>query len=149
MYADADMKLTTIIGTAIAAVGLAACGSPATPTVAPSLTSTVEPTVEATPTATPTPTLSPTPAVIPPPTIFPLRQSASNRYDWQAASQTPQDNWNIDYRSSPSGMWIKLTSSNAAIDFTTPSSAGTTVYVRWDSYPDAGISAALADTAPC
>src|ERR1022692_1343538 len=133
------MKLTTIVGTAIAAVGLAACGSPATPTVEPTLAAT--PT--ATPTPTPSPTPTPTPVVVPPPTIFPLCQSASNRYDWQVSSQTSQDNWNIDYRFSPSGMWIKLTSSNAAIDFTTPSAAGTTLYVRWDSYPDAGTSTAL------
>ncbi len=54
----ADMKLTTVIGTAIAAVGLAACGSsPATPTARPTLA----------PTATPVPTPSPTPA--PPPSL--------------------------------------------------------------------------------
>jgi hypothetical protein len=145
------MKLTTIIGTAIAAVGLAACGSTVTPTVAPTLTATVEPTLAPTPTATPTPTPSPTPTptVIPPPTIFPLCQSASTGYNWQVSSQTSQDNWNIDYRFSPSGMWIKLTSSNAAIDFATPSAAGTTLYVRWDSYPGAGTATAQADTTPC
>jgi hypothetical protein len=49
------MKLTTIIGTAIAAVGLAACGSsPGTPTARPTLA----------PTATPVPTPSPTPPLV-------------------------------------------------------------------------------------
>jgi hypothetical protein len=60
------MKLPTIIGAAIALVGLAACGSTGaaptarptpTPTVAPTATPTVAPT--ATPTATPTPTPKP------------------------------------------------------------------------------------------
>lgn len=52
------MKLTTIIGTAIAAIGLAACGS----TVAPT-TRLATPTVASTPTATPalTATAIPTP----------------------------------------------------------------------------------------
>jgi hypothetical protein len=58
------MKLTTIIGTVIAAVGLAACGSTAVtpPTARPTLALTVAPTVPATtaPTATPTPTPTPT-----------------------------------------------------------------------------------------
>ncbi|MFI5286042.1 MAG: hypothetical protein ACHQ4F_06960 [Candidatus Dormibacteria bacterium] len=54
------MKRTTIVGTAIAALGLAACGS----TVAPSVTPTRAPTVTSTPApaATPVPTPSPTPA---------------------------------------------------------------------------------------
>ena len=53
------MKRATVIGTAIAALGLAACGS----TVAPTATPTPAPTVTATPapTATPVPTPSPTP----------------------------------------------------------------------------------------
>ena len=53
------MKRTTIMGAAIAALGLAACGS----TVAPTATPTPAPTVTSTPapTATPVPTPSPTP----------------------------------------------------------------------------------------
>ena len=64
------MKRTTIIGTAIAALGLAACGS----TVAPRVTPTPATTVTSTPapTATPVPTPSPTP--VPP----------SPAYWWQA-----------------------------------------------------------------
>src|ERR1022692_300753 len=60
----AAMKRTTIIGTAIAALGLAACGS----TVAPRVTPSPAPTVASTPapTATPVPTPSPTPAPPPP-----------------------------------------------------------------------------------
>jgi hypothetical protein len=51
------VKLTSIIGTAIAAVGLAACGSsPVTPTARPTLA----------PAATPVPTRSPTPVPTPP-----------------------------------------------------------------------------------
>jgi len=59
------MKRKTITGTAIAALGLAACGSP----VAPRVTPTPAPTVTSTPapTATPPPTPSPTP-VLPSPT---------------------------------------------------------------------------------
>ncbi len=54
------MKLTTVTGTVIAALGLAACGS----TAAPRVTPTPAPTVTSTPapTATPEPTPSPTPA---------------------------------------------------------------------------------------
>jgi hypothetical protein len=53
------MKLTTIMGTAIAAVGLAACGSsPGTPTARPTLAPT------ATPVATPSPTPVPTPPLV-------------------------------------------------------------------------------------
>lgn len=56
------MKLTTIIGTVIAAIGLAACGSTAAaPTVRPTPTPTVAPTATPTPVATPTPTPMPTP----------------------------------------------------------------------------------------
>jgi hypothetical protein len=57
------MKLTTIIGAAIAATGLAACGSTATPTTARPATPT--PTVAPTPTATPTPAPSPVPTPTP------------------------------------------------------------------------------------
>ena len=56
------MKLTTVIGAAIAALSLAACGSTATPTARPS-TPTVAPTP--TPTATTTPTATPTPSATP------------------------------------------------------------------------------------
>lgn len=54
------MKLTTVTRTAIAALGLAACGSASAPRVTP----TPAPTVTSTPapTATPVPTQSPTPA---------------------------------------------------------------------------------------
>jgi hypothetical protein len=63
------MKLT-IIGTAIAAVGLAACGSsPATPTARPTLA----------PTATPVPTPSPTPAPPPPLVVTALRTGTAWR----------------------------------------------------------------------
>ena len=63
------MKLT-IIGTAIAAVGLAACGSsPATPTARPTLG----------PTATPVPTPSPTPAPPPPLVVTALRTGTTWR----------------------------------------------------------------------
>ena len=56
------MKLTITIGTAIATIGLAACGSAAAPTVRPS---TPTPTVAATPTAVPTPTPTATPSPSP------------------------------------------------------------------------------------
>jgi hypothetical protein len=56
------MKLTTIFGSAIAAVGLAACGSTVAPTISPTLALTVAPTVAPTPTATPTATPIPTPS---------------------------------------------------------------------------------------
>jgi hypothetical protein len=58
------MKLTTIIGTAIAAVGLAACGSTTvtpTRTPAPAATPTLAPTPTATPTAAPSPIPTPKP----------------------------------------------------------------------------------------
>jgi Concanavalin A-like lectin/glucanases superfamily len=66
------MKRTTVISTAIAALGLAACGSTVaprvTPTPAPTVTSTPEPTVTSTaaPTDTPEPTPSPSPTPAPP-----------------------------------------------------------------------------------
>src|ERR1700726_2239287 len=53
------MKLTTIFGSAIAAVGLAACGSTVAPTISPTLPLTFAPTVAPTPTATPSPSESP------------------------------------------------------------------------------------------
>ncbi|MGA7987417.1 MAG: hypothetical protein WCB51_03350 [Candidatus Dormiibacterota bacterium] len=66
------MKLTTIIGAVVAAIGIAACGPTVRPTVPPS---TVTPTVAATavptttatgvPSGTPTPTTTPTPTPSP------------------------------------------------------------------------------------
>jgi hypothetical protein len=53
------MKITTIIGTVIAAVGLAACGSTVAPTISPAVALSVVPTATATPIATPIPTPSP------------------------------------------------------------------------------------------
>jgi hypothetical protein len=53
------MKLTTIFGSAIAAVGLAACGSTVAPTISPTLALTVAPTPTATPIPTPSPSESP------------------------------------------------------------------------------------------
>ena len=65
------MKLTTIIGTAIAAVGLAACGSTAgaPPTARPTLALTVAPTVAPTLAPTAAPTLAPTAAPTPTPKL--------------------------------------------------------------------------------
>ena len=75
------MKRTTITGTAIAALGLAACGS----TVAPRVTPTPAPTVTSTPapTATAVPTSSPTP-VPPSPT------------DWWQAEGNANDSVGMD-----------------------------------------------------
>jgi hypothetical protein len=56
------MKLTTIIGTTIAAIGLAACDSTVTPTSRPA---TPSPTAAPTPSATPAPTPSATPTATP------------------------------------------------------------------------------------
>ena len=58
------MKLTTIFSSAIAAVGLAACGSTAVapPTARPTLSLAAAPTVASTPTATPSPSESPLPS---------------------------------------------------------------------------------------
>jgi hypothetical protein len=62
------MKLTTIIGTAIAALSLAACGSTVSPTARPATpTPTVAPTPTAIPTPTPTPTATPAPTPTPTP----------------------------------------------------------------------------------
>jgi len=58
------MKLTTIFGSAIAAVGLAACGSTVAPTVSPTLALTVGGTLAPTPSATPTATPTPTPTAL-------------------------------------------------------------------------------------
>ncbi len=68
------MKLTTIISTAIAAVGLAACGSTAVaptarPTLAPTVAATVAPTVAPTTAPTAIPTVAPTPKPKPKPGI--------------------------------------------------------------------------------
>ena len=65
------MKLKSVIGSAIAAVGLAACGSTVAPTVSPTLAPTVSPTGPATtaPTATQIPTAPPT--AVPTPTPIP------------------------------------------------------------------------------
>jgi hypothetical protein len=58
------MKFTTLIGTTIVAVSLAACGSTVTPTARPAMPS---PTVLPTPTATPAPTPTATPIATPTP----------------------------------------------------------------------------------
>jgi hypothetical protein len=70
------MKRTTIIGAAITALGLAACGS----TVAPRVTPTPAPTVTATPapTATPVPTPSPTPVPLSPIYWWPAEGNAND-----------------------------------------------------------------------
>jgi hypothetical protein len=57
------MRLRTIIGTAVAALGLSACGSTVATTVSPTLTATVSSTLA--PTGAPTPTAAPTPTVTP------------------------------------------------------------------------------------
>jgi hypothetical protein len=61
------MKLTPILGSAIAAVGLAACGSTAAapPTARPTLSLAAAPTVAPTATATPAPTATPIPTPSP------------------------------------------------------------------------------------
>jgi hypothetical protein len=56
------MKRTTMIGTAIAALGLAACGSTSAPTATPS----PAPTVAATPSSTASPASTPSPTPVPP-----------------------------------------------------------------------------------
>src|ERR1035437_3366862 len=61
------MKLTTVIGTAIAALSLAACGSTVPPTVTPTLAPPVSPTVS--PTIAPTDASTLAPTVAPTPTI--------------------------------------------------------------------------------
>jgi hypothetical protein len=80
------MKLTAIIGTAIAAVGLAACGSsPATPTARPATpTPTVAPTPTATPAPTPiaTPTAPPTPMSTPTPGVYVTVTCSNVPYFW-------------------------------------------------------------------
>lgn len=67
------MKLTTIIGAAIAAVGLAACGSTVAPPASPTLALTVGATVAPIPTATPaaTPISTPAPSESPSPSDTP------------------------------------------------------------------------------
>lgn len=60
------MKVTIVIGSAIAAIGLAACGSTVAPTVSPTPALTVGATVAPTPSATPTATPISTPAPITP-----------------------------------------------------------------------------------
>jgi hypothetical protein len=62
------MKLTTIIGTAIAAVGLTACGSSVAPTSSPTLALSVAPTVA----PTPIPTLSPSESPLPSASASPI-----------------------------------------------------------------------------
>jgi hypothetical protein len=61
------MKITTIVGTLVAALGLAACGSTAAPSVSPTLALTVAPTPTATPIPTPSPPESPSPSASPSP----------------------------------------------------------------------------------
>jgi Concanavalin A-like lectin/glucanases superfamily len=70
------MKRTTVMGTAIAALGLAACGSTVAPRVTPTPTTTVSSTPA--PTATPAPTPSPTPV---PPSPIHWWQAEGNAND--------------------------------------------------------------------
>src|SRR5580704_7104004 len=73
LHGTAVMKLTAIIGTAIAAIVLAACGSTAVtpPTARPTLSLAAAPTVASTPTATPAPTPTATPIPTPSPSDSP------------------------------------------------------------------------------
>jgi hypothetical protein len=63
------MKLTTIFGTVVAAIGLAACGSTAAPTIPPTLASTPTPTPIPTPSSSESP--SPSASASPSPTEGP------------------------------------------------------------------------------
>jgi hypothetical protein len=67
------MKLTTIVASASAALGLAACGAAVSPTVSPTLALTVAPTAASTPTPTPSASesLSPSTSASPSPTEGP------------------------------------------------------------------------------
>jgi hypothetical protein len=66
------MKVTIVIGSAIAALGLAACGSTVAPTVSPTPALTVGATVAPTPSATVAPTPSATPTATPISTPAPI-----------------------------------------------------------------------------
>jgi hypothetical protein len=72
------VKLTTILGAAVAAVGLAACGS----TVAPGVSATPAPTVTTTPSPSALPVPSPSPTPVPTPSPTPVPPSPA--YWWQA-----------------------------------------------------------------
>jgi hypothetical protein len=72
------MKLTTVFGSAIAAIGLAACGSTVAPTVSPTLAPTLPATTSPTGTATPTPAATSTPAATPAPQTLVLTETCDS-----------------------------------------------------------------------
>jgi hypothetical protein len=98
------MKLTTIVGTVIAAVGLAACGSTAVtptarPTLAPTVAATVAPTVAPTTAPTAIPTVAPTPTAKPTP---------KGIYVTTTCSGTAQGNGSITFHNVKLGDWAMV-----------------------------------------
>jgi hypothetical protein len=152
------VKFAIVVGTAIAAVGLAACGSTVAPTleptVTPSIASTVAPTdaptIAATPTATPAPTVAPTPTAIPvlfsppsvPPILTALCAPGPMEFAWTVSFGERENNYNIDLSFTAGATFtMEETSATQPYTFHTPNALGQElILVRWHSYPSAGVS---------
>ncbi|MEA2637036.1 MAG: hypothetical protein QOE18_93 [Chloroflexota bacterium] len=155
-WVKADMRLTTIIGAAIAIVGLAACGS----TVAPIVSPTLEPTVASTIAPTVAPTVAPTPTATPvllspptgPPILTALCAPSPMKFAWTVSFGEKENNYNIDLSfNAGSTFTTEETSATQPYSFYTPNALDQgTILVRWHSYPSAGISAGTdADSVMC
>jgi|HubBroStandDraft_6_1064221.scaffolds.fasta_scaffold00015_133 hypothetical protein len=144
------MKLTAIIGTAIAAIVLAACGSTVastgTPTPSPTGFSTPSSTVGSTPspTAAPTPTGTPLPLTPPsgPPVLTALCAPSATEFAWRVSFGQTESNYNVDLSFTAGATFtLKETSTTQPYTFDTPNAPGQQlILVRWDSYPSAGVS---------
>ncbi|HVC41698.1 MAG TPA: hypothetical protein VND54_06955 [Candidatus Saccharimonadales bacterium] len=162
------MNVATIIGTAIATVGLAACGSTVARTVAPTLTPTVAPTLPPTvaptlaptlaPTVTPTPTASPTPTPTPafvpptaPPTLTALCAPNSTEFAWQVSFGETESNYNVDLSFTAGATFpVEETSATQPYTFYTPNAPDEQlILVRWDSYPSLVSDGTNADSDLC
>jgi hypothetical protein len=92
------------------------------------------------------------PALITPPFVLPVCRPSRSLYSWQASNTADIQlvNWNIDFRTSVSGDWTFVSAGDSGgVEFNTLSSAGKTLYVRWDWYPNGGTTTAQADTQIC
>ena len=85
------------------------------------------------------------------PTVTPLCNPGSGKYAWEVSTTQTLSNYNIDYAKAVAGPWpgTEVTSPKAPFTFTTPSSLGLQLYVRWDSSPNQMTAQLTADTTAC
>ncbi|MGA3184170.1 MAG: hypothetical protein ABSE52_06195 [Candidatus Dormibacteria bacterium] len=83
------------------------------------------------------------------PTVSALCAPSSGNYAWQVSYGTTEANYNIDYAATLGGPWTEVTSGTVPFTFTSPSTLGSHLYVRWDSAPTVVSGQLTADTTSC